>query len=378
MKKNLEIFSKLRNNISAIFIIIPLSIVALSAWFFVHLVKIEEDKIKNTLEIEAIRIEASLIDSIEHTFAIIKNMNEQIAKDPNNKTYINQILAKFKTSPDLSDAFSWTIFSWANSHHQITVDAKYGIMKEPYDLSNRDYIHLTVDKPDEFHLGNPILGSTSKKWMIPGGVGAVDSNGKYLGALTIGFEINALARSLHKSLQNNNVGFELVNFKGITILYGYNTSFGFSQGIFVDANLIKIMLQKLQDSDEKISVIDISLFKNRHGILVKKIKNYPYYLVLRYDDKMIANGLWSNFISRFVEILILFFTSTLLFIFIYRKQNRETEKLLTIIIETKHHASKIKENLREQTIPSSAENKKLLEETLKLVEEIENNLEEIS
>ncbi|MBU6338411.1 MAG: hypothetical protein KGQ36_00335 [Rickettsiales bacterium] len=378
MKKNLEIFSKLLNDVPTIFIIIPISVLALTAWFFVHLVKIEEDKIKNALGIEAIRIEASLIDSVEHTFAIIKNMNEQIAKDPNNKTYINQIISKFKTSPDLSEAFSWTLFSWANSHHQITVDAKYGVMTEPYDLSNRDYIHLTVDRPDEFHLGNPVLGSTSKKWMIPGGVGAVDSSGKYLGALTIGFEINALARSLRKTLQNNNVGFELVNFKGVTVLYGYNTSFGFSRGIFVDANLIKTMLQKLQDSDEEISIIDISLFKNRHGILVKRIKNYPYYLVLRYDDKMIANGLWSSFISRFVEILILFFTSTLLFVFIYRKKHKEAERLLTVIIEAKHRTSEIKENLQKQVSSSSPENKELLENTLHLVKKIEDNLREIS
>lgn len=273
-----------------VFFIILFSIFLLGFWFLIHLVKLEEDKIKNSLESEAIRIENGLIDNIESTFAIIKNVNEKIAKNPNDKNYINQILSEFRDDTSLNSNFSWTIFSWANSHHKITVDAKYGIMKEPYDLSNRDYIHLTVDKPNEFHLGNPVLGSTSKKWMIPGGVGVLDSNGKYLGAVTIGFEINSLARSLRKNLQNNNVGFELVNSKGITVLYGYDTSFGFAQGIFVEGSLIKKMLQKLQDSDVENSIFDISLFKNRHGFLVKKLKNYPYYLVLRYNDKVIASS----------------------------------------------------------------------------------------
>lgn len=176
----IRIFLILFEGTPIIFATIFTSIAFLIIWFFVNLVDIEKYRIQNALEIQGVSVESSLIDSIDHTFAIIKNMNSQIAKDPGNKKYINQILEKFKTSPDLSNAFSWTIFSWANSHHQIVVDAEYGIMKKPFDLSSRDYIPLTVERPQEFHLGSLVLGSTSKKWMIPGGVGVVDKDGKYL------------------------------------------------------------------------------------------------------------------------------------------------------------------------------------------------------
>lgn len=391
----IKIFLILFEGTPIIFATIFTSIVFLIIWFFVNLVDIEKYRIQNTLEMQGVRVESSLIDSIDHTFAIIKNMNSQIAKDPNNKKYINQILEKFKTSPDLSDAFSWTIFSWANSHHQIIVDAEYGIMKKPFDLSNRDYIPLTVERPQEFHLGSLVLGSTSKKWMIPGGVGAVDKDGKYLGALTIGFEINALARSLNKALQNKNVGFELVDQNCKTILYGYGSSFGLSSGSLIDRSLIKSMLKKLRYDNKKVSISDISFFKNRHGIVVRKIENSSYYLILRYDDREIANELWVAFISRSVEILLLFLTASFLLAFIYRREQKQKQKILALkrlventndiknefalysakefknfVLKTQDCAVKIKDNLEKQVINYAQEEQKLITKSLSLNNEI--------
>ena len=58
----------------------------------------------------------------------------------------------------------------ADHNDEITVDALYGIMEEPYDLSSRDYLNDRL-APERLQLGMPVYGSTSKRWMIPGGVG---------------------------------------------------------------------------------------------------------------------------------------------------------------------------------------------------------------
>jgi hypothetical protein len=166
--------------------------------------------------------------------------------------------------------------------------------------------------------------------MIPGGVGAIDKNGKYLGALTIGFELNSLARSLHKSLQNDDVGFELIDQKGSTILYGYNASFGLSKGSLVDVDLIKSILAKLKYNTDKVSFSDISLFKNRHALLVRKIKDFPYYLVVRYDDTKLSNELWMEFISRSIELLLLSAMAAILLIFIYLREKKQTHKIIAL------------------------------------------------
>ena len=321
-----------------IFFTIALSTVALLIWFFLYLVKIEKYKIKTALETESTRIERALIDRVEHTFAIIDSINLQIALKPQDKSHINEILKKFKTSPELVDTFSWTIFSWANAQGFITVDAQYGILKQPFDLSVRDYIPLTKSEPNKFHLGNAVFGSTSKKWMIPGGVGAVDKNGQYLGATTIGFEIGALARALHKAIQDNNIGFELLTIQGEPILHADKHYFGPSQNKemvenrlknFPRDSLIKSMLEQINSTPENF-ISNVSLAKNSHGYLVKKVNNFPYLLVLQYDGKAIKHSLWQAFISRSIEIFLLFLTASFLLIFIYKRERKQRQKILSL------------------------------------------------
>jgi hypothetical protein len=278
------------------------------------------------MEMESTRLERELTDRIEHTFAIIKNINSQIAKNPQSKKHINEILTKFRSSPELSDTFAWTIFSWADATNKITVDSEYGIMKQPFDLSDRDYIPLTKSAPQQFQLGKPVFGSTSKKWMIPGGVGAVDENGEYLGALTIGFEINALARSLHKAIQNYNIAFELMDEKGKPILFASNSSFGVANQSGAQNPLIREMLAKTTTA----SVSDINLLQKKHGFLTKKLGQFPYFLVLKYDKKAIGNEMWQDLISRSVEIFSLFLISAILLILIYKKEQKQRQKLLAL------------------------------------------------
>jgi two-component system sensor histidine kinase ChiS len=311
-----------------IFFATTIAVVALIVWFFLYLINIEKYKIQTAMEMESTRLERALTDRVEHTFAIIKNINSQIAKNPSNK-HINEILTRFKSSPELSDTFSWTIFSWANAQNKITVDSEYGIMKKPFDLSGRDYISFTKIDPQKFHLGMPVFGSTSKKWMIPGGVGAVDKNGKYLGALTIGFEINSLARSLHKAIQNYNVGFELLNNQGTPILYANNSAFGISEND-EKKNLAPASMLDKAAATELGTYSDINLWKNEHGFLVKKLSNFPYFLFLKYDEKAIRNGVWKGLISRSVEIFFLFFISAFLLTLIYKKEQKQRQKILML------------------------------------------------
>ncbi len=313
-----------------IFFTIAISVAALLIWFFLYLVKIEKYKIKIALETESTRVEREFIERVEHTFALINSINLQILEKPQDKNHINEILKKFKTSPELVDTFSWTIFSWVNSQGFITVDAEYGILNKPFDLSARDYIPLTKSEPKKFHLGAPVFGSTSKKWMIPGGVGAVDKNGKYIGTTTIGFEINSLARSLHKAIQDNNIGFELLTFQGKEILHANSHSFGSSEDKNAPENLkIKSMLGQIKSGPENV-ISNISLVRNSHGFLVKKVNNFPYFLVLQYDHKAINNELWQALISRSIEIFLLFLTASFLLIFIYKREREQRQRILSL------------------------------------------------
>lgn len=312
-----------------IFLTSALAALALIIWFCFHLVAIEKHKIQTALEIESTRLERAFDDRIDHTFALIQNINLQIAKNPQSKEHVNAVLEKFRTTPELSDTFSWTIFSWSNTQNKIIVDANYGIIKQPFDLSGRDYMPLTKNQPQKFHLGEPVLGSTSKTWMIPGGVGAVDKNGNYIGATTIGFAIDALSRSLHKALQNQNVSFELFDAQNRAVLHANHCSFGASNMIKTEDVLREKLRSDAQKNEFRISS-DIKIFGNTHAIVLKEFGNFPYFAVLTYDKKELRNQVWKGLVSRLVEIILLFFITAILLTFIYKKERAQKERLLKL------------------------------------------------
>lgn len=329
MTKKLARFTNFFEGSLTIFCTAIFAALALIIWFCFHLVAIEKYKIQTALEMESTRLERGFADRVDHTFALIKNINSQIAKNPQNKNYVNAVLEKFRTTPELSDTFSWTIFSWSNTENKIIVDANYGVMKEPFDLSSRDYMPLTKSLPLKFHLGEPVLGSTSKTWMIPGGVGALDKNGQYIGATTIGFGLDSLARSLHQAIQNQNIAFELFDEKGYAILHADKNSFGDSNMQKNQDRAIEIMLEKAKANKSGIDS-DIHFFNGSHAFLVKKLNNFPYFVVLKYDKKELKNQIWQAFISRSIEIFFLFFISAILLTIIYKKERAQKEKILAL------------------------------------------------
>lgn len=338
-----------RFNITLVFVVISIVIALLSLWFVVRLINSAKNEIHHDLKIEMVSLERSLTDKIDHTFSIIKNINSQIAEDPTNKRYINDILKRYRTSLNLNENFAWTIFSWSDTEYQLTVDAKYGIMSKPFDLSTRDYISLTEKEPNIFHLGSPIIGSTSKKWMIPGGVGVTDKNGKYLGTMTIGFEIGALAKLLHNITQNPNVSFNLFNKNEVPILHG-NIKNSDIDKINDDNsfNLLTSSVLNKINSKQSEEVFSIALFENRHAFLARKVANYPFILLLRYDQDAISKNFWNLVRSRAIELLSITLGLTILLILIYREK-RQTQKILELQ-QYAEHANQTKSEFLSQSI----------------------------
>ncbi len=309
--------------ISVIFLI---AISCLIVWLYVNIIYIEEQKIKTAIEAEAIRVETALLNRISDTSSIAESMELQIIKNYKNKNYINQILQKFRTAPELNDIFSWTIFSWSDDKYNLIVDAKYGIMKEPIDLSSRDYMSLTKATPGKFYLGVPVIGSTSNEWMIPGGVGLTDKNGNYIGTISIGFEIESLMRSLNNSIKENYIKFQLVKESGLSI-----TEMRYAISDLQNrSNAIDSIKKEIKLSEIHNSLISVNLVKNRHAYLIKKLDQLPYFLVFNCDDDFLKNELWGVLTSRLVEIIVILALSVILWIFVYKREKKQQEKIIIL------------------------------------------------
>ncbi len=314
---------KTKFKISPIFLVMFFVSILLLTWFAIRVVNSTKDKILSDMEIELARLESSFTEKADHTFYVINSILAQIERNPHDKNHINKILGAYHNNPILNRAFSWTVFSWSNEDYQIIVDSKYGIMKKPFDLSTRDYAPLTQSEPNQFHLGTPIIGSTSRKWMIPGGVGLNDKNGNYLGAITMGFEIPVMAQLLYRVLQNPDVNFALFSKSGNPVLEGDFKSFGtikIEDEHHYDYEIERI-INKINSGNKK-KIYDISLFKNRHAFLAKKIDNYPYIFILNYDNEALAKELLYVGFARLNEILSIIFSLIILLALIHRERHQ--------------------------------------------------------
>ena len=246
-------------------------------------------------------------------------MNSQIIKNPYDKQQIYEIIKISEIQYNLINTFPWTIFSWTNSQNEIIVDAVYGKMKKPFDLSSRDYIQFTKTTPNKFYLGTPVFGSTSKKWMIPGGVG-VNYKGKYLGTMTIGFEIEILSKMLHEIIRNRKVTFTLVDFSNMPILYASSNSYGNCRDKICKINdkIIKIVNElKFSEEIKEKFVIEFLNKKQTKAILIKELDKYPYILLLEYDKNSLRKELVESYKTK-VKIIIIFIIFLLSLILSYR------------------------------------------------------------
>lgn len=329
-KRNGTKKDKPRISMELIFFVLFVMSFLLLGWFVIRLLNSTKDQIKSELEIEMARLERSLTDKIDHTFSIIKSINLQIAENPRSDKHINEILKVYRTNPSLTDTFSWTIFSWVDDNYQITVDANYGILKTPIDISTCDCLLLTEKDPGTFKLGAPRIGTTSKKWVIPGAVGVNDENGLYLGATTIGFDIETMAKLLQKVLQNHDVKFTLFGKNEVPILYADIKEYGIDKSnddsLHV-AHISKILNEINSEKSDK--VFEINLFQDRHAFLVKKVANYPYILFLTFNKKSIGKELLYITASRLTEILSIIMSLGILLILIYREK-KQTLRILRL------------------------------------------------
>jgi len=306
----ISLFNK--KNFSAKLLVLSILFTAIIMFLLIDsLVQIKKNQLYSTLSEEASVAENILLDRFNSTFFIIDKVGKEISKSPQDKKHIQIILNKYKTDSSFNHIFSWTIFSWADHNSQLTVDGKYGIMKEPFDLSIRDYVQESILNPGKMLLGKPVYGSTSEQWMIPGGVGIVDQNQHLLGTITVGFDINNLAQTIKENIGNENIDIELI-YKNQLPIFNINKS---SIRIFPPEEINN------QNFNNKNKVSGEQIIFN------KELQNYPYNLVLKYHQKTVNYILWDVIYSRIMEIIsIISLLSALLFI-IYKSEKNKREKI---------------------------------------------------
>jgi signal transduction histidine kinase len=154
--------------------------------------------------------------SLRHTFSYTEGKMALMGDLISDKGHVvddEMILTLFRSfarDQKISHNLSWSTIGWANAQHLVTLDSQLNKLAEPIDLTRRDYMPLTRELPNQLHLGRPNIGSVSKRWILPAGMGVIDKNGHYLGAMIIGFDIASLTKHLELLLKDKTIHYALL------------------------------------------------------------------------------------------------------------------------------------------------------------------------
>jgi two-component system sensor histidine kinase ChiS len=286
----------------AIMLFLCIGMVCLSGFFIVETYRSEEERITRLLAAQAGRLDRTLTSALEYTEHTMVYMGRQIRSNQavNNVDYIYQLLRSFRLDPQSENLLSWSTFMWYNDHYQIIVEGTDGVLAKPFDLSKRDYIPLTRITPGVIQLGQPTYGAMSGEWIIPGGVGIEDHDGRFLGGIAMGFNIKKIINKLEQSINVPGVSFALLDHDGIIIGHSYTGNFD-----FLFHSLSQLALD-LPTEPQLISRYSLGRDKEPFVYYQPLIK-YPYTLVMQYDYQLSMNEILHKIMWRVAEFMLLTF-----------------------------------------------------------------------
>ncbi len=224
MPKKISIITSVSKDFWALIVFVLLFIIGLSTGFNYVIYESYVKEKTTALPKEASQIDYIFSDSIKYVDNYANFIGKRIAEHgADDLQYIANLIGdKANTSPNPQNLFISTLFDWVTPDKKMVVSSDRGLMPEPIDMSHREYLNRTNKLPWKLQLQDPAVGIPSGQWVIPGGVGITNSQGKYLGAVTLGFNIDGLAKKINQAIGDNSINFVILthDFKYVGGTYG--------------------------------------------------------------------------------------------------------------------------------------------------------------
>ena len=315
---------------------------------------------KLEMEYAISEIEVSFEGMLDYTESVMNHIGKQIGVSDGSTKEISQILNSFgdrsKYGDDsIKNTLSISMFSWVNDKKFVTINSEYGVIRKPFNVSGRDYLHKVATDPWIMHTGLPVIGVVSGQQIIPAGIGVENiKSKKYLGAIVLGFTTNSLVERLKKIIDIPNMDFAILDRNGVVILES-------ADGIFSEDKLF------LKNGT---TIFTFSPLSPENSYLIsKQINKRPYLIVSGYQNSVIINGLvsmlWPYFLV-FVFFSMLFFSIWLVLRF----------KIIIPIIQLSKASELIIEDRDDEVVMPKSNIAEIIELTkqVKLIENYKINL----
>lgn len=256
------------------------------------------DKIIKQLENESLRIDRALIVEIENASYILESVGRQIASKKELK--LEDINALFQTF-DRREYAKNSFFSWGNDNQMLVDSSVTGVLEHPIDISDRDYIKRAVIKPWELHIGRPIEGRISKRWVLPLSLGVTNKQGVYLGVLILSLDISNLTREISKVIKEQGINFAITNLS-LTLFTQESKDDNFFSQHFNLKDLAGIDFDSAPTGVySRPSIWDSSAIYSYY----ERSSEYPYIVFLGYDAKYNTQAIRATLLPRLFQLCVI-------------------------------------------------------------------------
>lgn len=178
-----------------------------SIWVTYETYTDQSRKISAEMEQEALRVERGLNGEIIRATHLLEAIGRQLLQQqsPSN-THIAQLLRSFDTNNDY-----YSVFLWVDEGGHVVTSSLQGVLENPVDISDRDYIIRSRSEPFRVQVGRPAAGRISNTMVIPMAMGLTDYTGKYIGSVTVSLDLQAVTALVQEYVRNQDVGFAVLD-----------------------------------------------------------------------------------------------------------------------------------------------------------------------
>ncbi|MCD6035725.1 MAG: sensor histidine kinase [Rickettsiales bacterium] len=151
-------------------------------------------------ENESIRVVEGVEEAFSYVESFFSYIGEKVEREGTGRpSAVAEILQEtVKVSKINQPIFTWTFFDFVNPKGRVVASSTQGVLDQEVfvDPKKRAWMIDAPQNPRKMYLSWPDIGVISGEMIIPAGYGVINAKGEYLGAISMGFNINKLRRKL--------------------------------------------------------------------------------------------------------------------------------------------------------------------------------------
>ena len=287
----------LSRNFTLLSVVIVFFLLVGSVWVAVETISNYQHDMLKQIESEALRLDRGLIVEIENASYILESLGRQIQATGDAPDNIAQLFFSFAKMEEPKRS----IFSWVNKSQMLTVSNNLGVLETPIDVSDRDYVKKSIAEPWKVHIGRPIDGRLSNKWVLPLCLGLTDKNGTYMGSVVVALDADLLGDDIGRTMKDSGIRFAITNM-ALTLLTQSHSAQQFFTENFDVSKLAEIDFEKT-----KSGVYSTASIFNNHRMYsyFERSSQYPYIMFLGLDPQQSHHDIYALLMPRLFQLFVI-------------------------------------------------------------------------